>query len=118
VAKTLTTGEQVNTHYKAIRYEVKKYLKKENKTPTIEHDISYLLSQFSTIKIHNALLINVGKLEVVASTGINELPQRKPKLKEFFSKLIYNHMSIFDVSLKCAERYVLRLNETIYSEPE
>jgi hypothetical protein len=105
-------------NYKAIRFEVKKYLKKENKTPTIEKDISYLLSKFSMIKICNALLITVGKLNVDSLTGIDELPQRKPKLIDFFSKLIYNHMTIFDVSLKRDEWYVLRLNETIYSKPE
>jgi hypothetical protein len=97
---------------------VKKYLKKENKTPTIEKDVSYLLSKFSTIKIYNALLITVGKLDIDALTGIDELPQRKPKLIEFISKLIYNQMSIFNVSLKCDEWYVLRPSETIYSESE
>ncbi len=86
-------------NYKAIRFEVKKYLKKENKTPTIEKGLSYLLSKVSTIKIRNALLITVGNLDINALTGINELPQRKPKLIEFFSKLIYNQMSIFNVLL-------------------
>jgi hypothetical protein len=86
-------------NYKVIRFKVKKYLKKENKTPTIEKDVSYLLSKFSTIKICNALLITVGKLGINALTGIDELPQRKPKLIEFFSKLIYNQMSIFNASL-------------------
>jgi hypothetical protein len=81
-------------NYKEIKFEVKKYLKKENKTPTIEKDVSYLLSKFSTIKIRNALFITVQKLDINALTGINELPQRKPKLIEFFSKLIYNQMSI------------------------
>jgi hypothetical protein len=105
-------------NYKAIRFKVKKYLKKEDKTSTIKKDVSYLLSKFSMIKICNALLITVGKLNVDSLTGINELPQRKPKLIDFFSKLIYNHMSIFDVSLKRNKWYVLQLNETIYSEPE
>ncbi len=86
-------------NYKAIRFEVKKYLKKENITLTIEKDISYLLSKFSTIKIRNAVLITVGKLDIDVLTGIDELPQRKPKLIEFFSKLIYNQMSILNVSL-------------------
>jgi hypothetical protein len=93
--------------YKVIRFEVKEYLKKENKTPTIEKDVSYLLSKFSMIKICNALFITVGKLDIDALTGINELPQRKPKLIEFVSKLIYNQMSIFNVSLKRDEWYVL-----------
>ncbi len=87
-------------NYKAIRFKVKKYLKKKNKTPTtIEKDISYLLSKFSTIEIYNALLITVRKLDINALTGIDELPQRKPKLIEFFSKLTYNQISIFNVSL-------------------
>ncbi len=86
-------------NYKVIRFEVKKYLKKEKKAPTIEKDVSYLLSKFSTIEICNGLLITVGKLDIDALTGIYELPQRKPKLIEFFSKLIYNQMSIFNVSL-------------------
>jgi hypothetical protein len=94
-------------NYKAIRFKVKKYLKKENKTPTIEKDVLYLLSKFSMIKICNALFITVGKLNIDALTGIDELPQRKPKLIEFFSKLIYNQMSIFNVSLKHNEWYVL-----------
>jgi hypothetical protein len=94
-------------NYKAIRFKVKKYLKKENKTPTIEKDVLYLLSKFSTIKIRNALLITVGKLDIDALTSIDELPQRKPKLIEFFSKLIYNQMFIFNVSLKCNEWYIL-----------
>jgi hypothetical protein len=59
-------------NYKAIRFEVKKYFKKENKTPSIEKDVSYLLSKFSTIKIRNALLITVGKLDINALTGINK----------------------------------------------
>jgi hypothetical protein len=101
-------------NYKAIRFEVKKYLKKENKHPTIEKDVSFLLSKFSTIEIRNALFISVGKLDINASTGINDLPQMKPKLSEFFSKLIYNQMSIFNVSLKHNEWYVLQPNETIY----
>jgi hypothetical protein len=105
-------------NYNVIRFKVKKYLKKENKTPAIEKDVSYLLSKFSTIEIHNALFITVGKLDIDALTGINKLPQRKPKLIEFFSKLIYNQMSIFNVSLKCDEWYVLQPNETIYSESE
>ncbi len=105
-------------NYKAIRFKVKKYLKKENKTLTIKKDVWYFMSKFSTIKICNALLITVGKLNVDSLTGIDELPQRKPKLINFFSKLIYNHMSIFDFSLKRDEWYLLRLNETIYSEPE
>jgi hypothetical protein len=71
-------------NYKAIRFEMKKYLKKANKTPTIEKDVSYLLSKFSTIKIRNALSITVGKLDIDALTGIDELPQRKPKLIDFF----------------------------------
>ena len=71
-------------NYMAIRFKVKKFLKKENKTPTIERNVSYLLSKFSTIKIRNALLITVGKLDIDALTGIDELPQRKPKLIEFF----------------------------------
>ncbi len=66
-------------NYKAIRFEVQKYLKKENKTPTIEKDVSYLLSKFSTIKIYNAFLITVGKLDIDTLTGINELPQKKTK---------------------------------------
>ncbi len=86
-------------NYNAIKFKVKKYLKKENKTPTIEKNVSYLLSKFSTIEICNELLIIVGKLDMDALTGINELPQRKPKLIEFFSKLIYRQMSIFNVSL-------------------
>ncbi len=93
--------------YKVIRFEVKKYLKKENKTPTIEKDVSYLLSKFSTIEILNALMITIGKLDINSLTGINELPQRKPKLIEFFSKLILNQMSIFNVSLKHDEWYIL-----------
>ncbi len=105
-------------NYKAIRFEVKKYLKKENKNPTIEKNASFLLSKFSSIEIHNALFITVGKLDIDALTGIDELPQRKPKLIEFFSKLIYNQMSIFNASLKCNEWYVLRPNETIYSKFE
>jgi hypothetical protein len=100
-------------NYKAIRFKVKKYLKKENKTRTIEKDISYLLSKFSMIKICNALFITVGKLDIDALIGINELPQKKPKLIELFSKLIYNQMSIFNVSLKRDEWYVLQPNETI-----
>jgi hypothetical protein len=51
-------------NYTAIIFEVKKYLKKENNTPTIEKDVSYLLSKFSMIKICNALLITVGKLDI------------------------------------------------------
>jgi hypothetical protein len=94
-------------NYKAIRFEVKKYLKKESKNLTIKKDVSYLLSKFSTIKIRNALFITVGKLDINALTGIDELPQRKPKLIEFFSKLINNQMSIFYVSLKRDEWYVL-----------
>jgi hypothetical protein len=94
-------------NYKAIRFEVKKYLKKENNTLTIEKDVSYLLSKFSTIEICNAILITVGQLDIDALIGINELPQRKPKLIEFFSKLIYNQMSIFNESLKHDEWYVL-----------
>jgi hypothetical protein len=94
-------------NYKAIRFKVKKYLKKENKTPTIEKDILYVLSKFSMIEICNALFIPIGKLDTDALTGIDELPQRKPKLIEFFSKLIYNQMSIFNVSLKRNEWYVL-----------
>jgi hypothetical protein len=105
-------------NYKVIRFEVKKYLKKENKTPTIERNVSYLLSKFSTIKIRNARFITVGKLDTDALTGIHELLQRKPKLIEFFSKLIYNQMFIFNVSLKRDEWYVLRPNETIYSKSE
>jgi hypothetical protein len=105
-------------NYKVIRFEVKKYLKKENKTPTIEKDALYLLSKFSMIEICNALFITVGKLDIDALTGIDELPQRKPKLIEFFSKLIYNQMSIFYVSLNCDERYVLQPNDTICSESE
>ncbi len=105
-------------NYKEIRFEVKKYLKKENKTLTIKKDVSYLLSKFSMIKICNALFITVGKLDIDALTGINELSQRRPKLIDFFSKLIYNQMSIFNVSLKRDERYVLQPNETIYSESE
>ncbi len=97
---------------------MKKYLKKENKNPTIEKDVSFLLSKFSMIEICNALFITVGKLDIDALTGINELPQRKQKLIEFFSKLIYNHMSIFNVSLKRDEWYILQPNETIYSEFE
>ncbi len=68
-------------NYKAIRFEVKKYLKKENKTHTIEKDVLYLLSKFSLIEISNALLITVGKLDIDALTGINELPQRKPNAR-------------------------------------
>jgi hypothetical protein len=102
-------------NYKAIRFKVKKYPKKENKTPTIEKDASYLLSKFSTIKIRNALFITVGKLEIDALTGIDELPQRKPKLIEFFSKLIYNQISMFNVSLKHNEWYILQPNEIMYS---
>jgi hypothetical protein len=94
-------------NYKAIRFKVKKYLKKENKTPTIEKNASYLLSKFSTIEICNAFLITVGKLDIDALTGINEPPQRKPKLIEFSSKLICNQMSIFNVSLKRNEWCVL-----------
>ncbi len=94
-------------NYKAIRFKVKRYLKKENKTQTIEKDVSYLQSKLSTIKIRNALFITVGKLDIDALTGIDELPQRKPKLIEFFSKLIYNQMSTFNVSLKRDEWYVL-----------
>jgi hypothetical protein len=105
-------------NYKAIRFEVKKYLKKEDKNPTIEKDVLFHLSKFSTIKIPNALYITVGKLDINALTGIDELPQRKPKLIEFFSKLIYNQMSIFNVSLKRDEWYVLQPNETIYSKFE
>jgi hypothetical protein len=105
-------------NYKVIRFKVKKYLKKENKTPAIEKDVSCLLSKFSTIKICNALLITVGKLDIDTLTGINELSQRKPKLIEFFSKLIYNQMSVFNVLLKRNEWYVLQPNETIYSESE
>jgi hypothetical protein len=60
-------------NYKAIRFKVKKYLKKESKTPTIEKDASCLLSKFSMIEIRNALLITVGKLDINALTGINEL---------------------------------------------
>jgi hypothetical protein len=105
-------------NYTAIRFEVKKYLKKENNTLTIEKDVLHLLSKFSMIKICNALLITGGKLDINALTGIDELPQRKPKLIEFFSKLIYNQLSIFNVSLKQDEWYVLRPNETIYSESE
>ncbi len=97
---------------------MKKYLKKENKTPTIEKNVLYLLCKFSTIKIRNSLLIIVGKLDIDALTGIDELPQRKPKLIDFFSNLIYNQMSIFNVSLRRNEWYVLRPNETIYSESE
>jgi hypothetical protein len=74
-------------NYKAIRFEVKKYLKKENKNPTIKKDVSYLLFKFSMIKIHNALFITVGKLDIDALTGIDELPQRKPQLIEFFSNI-------------------------------
>jgi hypothetical protein len=70
-------------NYKAIKFKVKKYLKKENKTPTIEKDLLYLLSKFSTIKICNALLITVGKLDINSLKGIDEPPQRKPKLIEF-----------------------------------
>jgi hypothetical protein len=84
-------------NFKAIIFEVKKYLKKENKTPTIEKDISYLMSKLSMIKIRNAHFITVGRLDIDALTGIDELPQRKPKLIEFFSKLIYNQMSIFNL---------------------
>jgi hypothetical protein len=90
-----------------IRFKVKKYLKKENKNPSIKKGVLYLLSKFSTIKIRNALFITVEKLDIDALTGIYELPQRKPKLIEFFSKLIYNQMSIFNVSLKRDEWYVL-----------
>jgi hypothetical protein len=61
-------------NYKVIRFEVKKYLKKENKTPTIEKYVLYLLSKFSMIKICEALLITVGKLDINALTGIDELP--------------------------------------------
>ncbi len=86
---------------------MKKYLKKENKTLTIEKDVLYPLSKFSTIEIRNAVFITVGKLDINALTGIDELPQRKPKLIAFFSKLIYNQMSIFNVSLKRDEWYVL-----------
>jgi hypothetical protein len=105
-------------NYKAIRFEVKKYLKKEDKNATIKKDVSFLLSKFSMIEICNALFITVGKLDIDALTGIDELPQRKPKLIEFFSKLIYNQMSIFNVSLKRDEWYVLRPNETMYSKFE
>ncbi len=97
---------------------MKKYLKKENKNLTIENNVLFLLSKFSTIKIRNALFITVGKLDIDALTDIAELPQRKPKLIEFFFKLIYNQMSIFNVSLKRNEWYVLQPNETIYSKFE
>ncbi len=86
-------------NYKAIRLKVKNYLKKENTNPTIKKDVLYLLSKFLTIKICNALFITVGKLDIDALTGIDELLQRKPKLIEFFSKLIYNQMSIRDSQL-------------------
>jgi hypothetical protein len=83
-----------------------KYLKQEIKKLFIEEDLSNLHSQFSTIEICNALFVIIPKLDLVDSTGIDELPIRKQKLIEFFSKLIYDHLSILDNSDKSSERYV------------
>jgi hypothetical protein len=85
---------------------VLKYLKQEIKKSTIEEDLLNLLSQFSMIEIHNALFVIITKLDLVVSTGINELPSRKQKLIELFSKLIYDHLFILDTSGKSSERYV------------
>ncbi len=90
---------------KEIGREVMKYLKQENQKSTIEEELLYLLSQFSMSKICNALCVTITKLDLVASTDMDELPSRKQKLIEFFSKLIYNHMSILENSVKSAERY-------------
>ncbi len=50
-----------------------------------------------------AIVATISKLDLVASTGINELPSRKNKLIEFFSQLIYDNMLIFGNSMKWAE---------------
>jgi hypothetical protein len=76
---------------------------------TIKENLSYLLNHFSMNDIRFAVVATISKLDLVASTEIDELASRKSKLIEFFSQLIYNNMSILGNSMKSAERYVLKL---------
>jgi hypothetical protein len=57
------------------------------------------------IDIPNAQFVTMTKLDLVASTSFDELPLGKQKLFEFFSKLIYDHMSILENSEKSSESY-------------
>jgi hypothetical protein len=95
-----------------------KYLKKDNKKSTIKEDLLYLLSQFSTSKICNSLCVTITKLDLVTSTGINELPLRKPKLIEFFSKLIYDDILSWRILQSQLKGTYENFLKSIYSEHE
>ncbi len=65
-----------------------------------------LLSRFTTKDIKIAFAVTLSKLDF-SLTGLDQFPLRKNKMIESFSQLIYDHMLIFEHSVKSAERYVL-----------
>ncbi len=81
---------QINwLNYNDIRCKLVKYKKEEEGSGTIEEDLLSLLSKFLTREIKFALVAPLSKLEL----DIKDLPIRKNKPIELFSKLILDDMS-------------------------
>ncbi len=73
-----------------IRIKLKKYDHQEEEGEKLEDNLSSLLSKFSTGDLKLALVATVAKLLL----DVKELPFRKNKLIELFSRLIFDEMSL------------------------